>query len=70
MRRNIDYNGSPNKDEKFWLNLVTWGKCYGVKYMGGRQISESPQEIREEDNKLNKQVIAKLLVQMSLLVLY
>jgi hypothetical protein len=42
-------------------------------YMGGRQIFETSQEvhIREEDNKSNKQVIAKLLIQMSLLlVLY
>jgi hypothetical protein len=41
-------------------------------YLGGRQIFETSQEvhIKEEDNKLNKQVIAKLLLQMSLLVLY
>jgi hypothetical protein len=42
-------------------------------YMGGRQIFETSQEVhkREEDNKSNKQVIAKLLIiQMSLLVLY
>jgi hypothetical protein len=38
-------------------------------YMGGRQIFETSQEvhIREEDNKLNKQVMDKLLIQMSLL---
>jgi hypothetical protein len=41
-------------------------------YMGGRQIFETSQEvhIREEDNKMNKQVIDKLLIQMPLLVLY
>jgi hypothetical protein len=41
-------------------------------YMGGRQIFETSQEVhnREEDNKFNKQVIDKLLVQMSLLVFY
>jgi hypothetical protein len=42
-------------------------------YMGGRQIFEMSQKvhIREEDNKSNKQVIAKvLIIQMSLLVLY
>jgi hypothetical protein len=41
-------------------------------YMDGRQIFETSHEvhIREEDNKWNKQVIAKLQIQMSLLVLY
>jgi hypothetical protein len=36
-------------------------------YMGSRQIFESPQEvhIREEDNKSNKQVIAKLLLRFT-----
>jgi hypothetical protein len=48
------------------------GEHYMTLYMGGRQIFESPHEVhkREEDNKSNKQVIAKLLIQMSLLVLY
>jgi hypothetical protein len=42
-------------------------------YMDDRQIFETSQEvhIREEDNKSNKQVMAKVLIQkMSLLVLY
>jgi hypothetical protein len=41
-------------------------------YMGGKQIFETSQEVhkRGEDNKSNKQFIAKLLIQMSLLVLY
>jgi hypothetical protein len=42
-------------------------------YMGGRQIFETSHEVhkREEDNKSNKQIMAKLLIQMSiLLVLY
>jgi hypothetical protein len=41
-------------------------------YMGGRQIFKTSQEvhIREEDNKANKQVMDKVLIQMSLLVLY
>jgi hypothetical protein len=41
-------------------------------YMGGRQIFETSQEvhIREEDNKSNNRLIDKLLVQMSLLLLY
>jgi hypothetical protein len=40
-------------------------------YMGGRQRFSKRHKrcIREEDNKSNKQVIAKLLIQMSLLVL-
>jgi hypothetical protein len=43
-----------------------------VLYMGGRQIFETSQEVhkREEDNKSNIQVMDKLLIQMSLLVLY
>jgi hypothetical protein len=40
-------------------------------YRDGRQIFELPQEVhREEDNKSNRRIIAKVLVQMSLLVLY
>jgi hypothetical protein len=41
--------------------------------MGGRQIFETSQEvhIREEDNnKSNREIMAKLLVQMSFLLLY
>jgi hypothetical protein len=41
-------------------------------YMGGRQIFETSQEVykREDDNKSNNRLIDKLLIQMSLLVLY
>jgi hypothetical protein len=40
-------------------------------YMGGRQNFETSQEVhkREEDNKSNKQVIAKVLIQMSLIII-
>jgi hypothetical protein len=39
--------------------------------MGGTQIFKSPQEVHKRGGyKLSKQVIAKVLVQMSLLLLY
>jgi hypothetical protein len=41
-------------------------------YMGGRQIFETSHEVhkREENNNLNNRLIDKLLIQMSLLMLY
>jgi hypothetical protein len=40
-------------------------------YRDGRQISNCRKRcIREEDYKSNKEIIAKLLIQMSLVVLY
>jgi hypothetical protein len=48
----------------FWENVM-------ALYMDGRQIFKtSKRYIREEDNKSNNQVMDKLLIQMSLLVLY
>jgi hypothetical protein len=39
-------------------------------YMAGRFSNRHKRYIREEDNKSNKQVTDKLLIQMSQLVLY
>jgi hypothetical protein len=57
-----------NRDKKFWLNLVIWGKYYGVIYMGGRQIFESAQEVHKRGG-LNKRIIANRIIQYSLLLL-
>jgi hypothetical protein len=56
--------------------LLIRTKCFGEiwsfgedsmgKYMGGRQIFETSQEV----HKSNKQVMDKLLIQMSILALY
>jgi hypothetical protein len=43
---------------------------WGYIWVAGRFSKRHKRCIREEDNKSNKQVIAKLLIQMSLLVLY
>jgi hypothetical protein len=42
----------------------------GYIWVAGRFLKRHMRCIREEDNKSNNQVIAKLLIQMSLLVLY
>jgi hypothetical protein len=65
-------NWSPvNKDKMFWLNLVIWEKFYGVIYgwqADFRNVTRGA--LREEDNKLNKEIMAKQLIQMSFLLLY
>jgi hypothetical protein len=38
--------------------------------VAGRFLKRHKRYIREENNKLNKQIMDKLLIQMSLLVLY
>jgi hypothetical protein len=38
--------------------------------VAGRFLKRHKRCIREEDNKSNKQIMAKLLIQMSLLLLY
>jgi hypothetical protein len=48
------------------LGNILWGYIW----VAGRFSKRHMRCIREEDNKSNKQVIAKLLVQISLLVLY
>jgi hypothetical protein len=49
------------------LGRILWGYIW----MAGRFLNRHKRCIREEDNKLNKQVIAEVLIQMSLLlVLY
>jgi hypothetical protein len=49
------------------LGNILWG----YTWVAGRFLKCHKRCIREEDNKSNKQVIAKLLmIQMSLLVLY
>jgi hypothetical protein len=51
--------------------IWSFGEDFMGKYVGGRQIFERHKRyIREEDKKFNKQVMVKLLIQMSLLVLY
>jgi hypothetical protein len=69
-------------DEIYIFVLFTRGKSFGciwslgtmlwgyIIWVAGRFLNRHKRCIREEDNKLNKQVIAKLLIQMSLLVLY
>jgi hypothetical protein len=59
-------------ETKSFGGIWSFGEDSMMLYMGGRQIFETSQEVhkREEDNKSNKQVIAKLLIQMFLLVLY
>jgi hypothetical protein len=43
---------------------------WGYTWVAGKFSKRHKRYIREEDNKLNTQMIAKLLIQMSLLVLY
>jgi hypothetical protein len=58
------------------LNRTLWGQlfggiCYGYIYWWQADFFKRHKRyIREEDNKFNKQVMDKLLIQMSLLVLY
>jgi hypothetical protein len=57
---------------KSFGGIWSFGENVMALYMGGRQIFETSQEryIREENNKSNKEFMAKLLIQMSLLLLY
>jgi hypothetical protein len=48
------------------LGNILWG----YTWVAGRFSKGHKRYIREEDNKSNKQVMDKLLIQMSLLVLY
>jgi hypothetical protein len=48
------------------VGKMLWGSIW----VAGRFLNCHKRYTREEDNKFNKQVIAKLLIQMSLLVLY
>jgi hypothetical protein len=48
------------------LGKILWG----FTWVAGRFSKRHKRYIREEDNKMNKQVIDTLLIQMSLLVLY
>jgi hypothetical protein len=48
------------------LGKLLWGYIW----VAGRVLKRHKRCIREEDNKSNKQVIAKLLIQVSILVLY
>ena len=46
----IPYSLNPvNKDKKFGLNLVIWGKFYEVIYMGGRQILNRQEEVHKRE---------------------
>jgi hypothetical protein len=48
------------------LGNILWGNTW----VAGRFSKRRKRYIREEDNKMNKKVMDKLLIQMSLLVLY
>jgi hypothetical protein len=48
------------------LGKILWGYAW----VAGRIATHHKRYIREEDNKMNKQVMDELLIQMSLLLLY
>jgi hypothetical protein len=58
-------------ETKSLVELVHLGNIlWGYTWVAGRFSKRHMRCIREEDNKSNKQVTDKLLIQMSLLVLY
>jgi hypothetical protein len=73
---------STNLSDEIWISvllietkkLVEFGHLgkilWGYTWVAGRYSKRQKRCIREEDNKSNKQVMDKLLIQMSLLVLY
>jgi hypothetical protein len=48
------------------LGNILWG----YTWVAGRFSNRHKRYIREEDNKYSKEIMGKLLIQMSLLVLY
>jgi hypothetical protein len=56
---------------KSFGEILSFGEnAMGYTWVAGRFSKRHKRYIREEDNKSNKQVMDKLLIQMSLLVLY
>ena len=69
IRQNI-YCYTLNNGEKIRMNLVIWGRLYEVMY-GWQANFESPQEVHKRGKlKIINGLIDKVLVQISLLVLY